>query len=81
MIGLGNPLAEEPLLCPASKVPVPLYGKWSGMAPVLHHLTPGTDPTVIWLAGRGKQLDGYSHFAKACALCQVCSQGISGQSL
>lgn len=48
---------------------------------MLHHPTPGTDPDVIWLGGGGKRLDGCSHFAKAYALCQVCSQEISGQSL
>lgn len=36
---------------------------------------------MIWLGGGGKQPDGRSHFAKVCALCQVRSQEISGQSL
>lgn len=48
-IGLGTPLPEEPLSRPAPKVPVPLYGQWSGMAPMLHHPTPGTDSAVICL--------------------------------
>lgn len=80
-IGLGIPLPEEPLSLPTPKAPVPLYGKWSGMASMPHWPTPGTDPAVIWLGGGGKQLHLYSHFAEACALCQVCSLGISGQNL
>lgn len=50
---LGTPLVEESLLCPAPNVPMPLNGKWFGMAPMLHLPTPVTHPAVIWLGMEG----------------------------